>query len=100
MHDAQPMMGWAGSYLGSFLARAKYLKLSNIEVTLRLLVTWILEYMDKESAVQGPDPIHHSLFYRQALTRRRGSRARGCLQPAAWRTRRAAILSRRRGRGR
>jgi hypothetical protein len=54
----------AGSYLGSFLARAKYLKLCNVVVTLRLLVTWILEYMDKESAVQGPDPNHHSLFYR------------------------------------
>ena len=54
----------AGSYLGSFLARAKYLKLANIELSLRLLVTWVLEYMDKECPyVTGPDPNHHSLFY-------------------------------------
>jgi RNA polymerase I-specific transcription initiation factor RRN3 len=53
-----------GSYLGSFLARARFLRLSNVVLSLRLLVTWILEYMDKQCPmVQGPDPNHHSLFY-------------------------------------
>jgi len=54
----------AVSYLGSFVARSKHLKLSIVEAALQMMKSWILEYMDKECPdAQGPDPNHHSLFY-------------------------------------
>lgn len=52
-------------------AGSKHLKLSIVEAALQMMKSWILEYMDKECPdAQGPDPNHHSLFYRQMLETR------------------------------
>ncbi|EKX47206.1 hypothetical protein GUITHDRAFT_107116 [Guillardia theta CCMP2712] len=54
----------AGSYLGSFLARARFVKLPMVQKSLSLLTKWILEYIDEVSpTVHEPDPYQHSLFY-------------------------------------
>jgi hypothetical protein len=52
----------AGScYLGSFLARAGFARLPITATTLRLLSTWVHEYIDAHDS--DADPIMHSHFY-------------------------------------
>ncbi|KAJ1483513.1 RNA polymerase I-specific transcription initiation factor RRN3, partial [Baffinella frigidus] len=54
----------ACSYFGSFLARARYLRLPTIRTSLSLLARWVHDYLERYDAnVTAPDPATHCLFY-------------------------------------
>ncbi|KAJ3163679.1 hypothetical protein HDU86_000273 [Geranomyces michiganensis] len=56
----------AASYLGSFIARARFLSLASVRTCLRLLHNWTQSYVEKYDSTQrgqAPDPERFGVFY-------------------------------------
>lgn len=54
----------SASYLGSFVARAKYLNFEYIRMVMSLLTGWLTDYIEQnETPASLPDPTKHAVFY-------------------------------------